>query len=93
MDVDAALAEVRLRVAGRTYSQGQPRFADEVLAEEVEALRAKLHATTQEALRAEKERDELMAATKSAFEKLRNCDYVAARADLVLAMSNVENGD
>ena len=64
-----------------------------VLAEEVEALRAKLHATTQEALRAEKERDELMAATKSAFEKLRNCDYVAARADLVLAMSNVENGD
>lgn len=43
MDVDAALAEVRRRSAGRTRYEGQPPYADEVLAEEVERLRAALH--------------------------------------------------
>jgi uncharacterized Zn finger protein (UPF0148 family) len=42
MDVDAALAEVRRRVAGRTYHEGQPPSVDELLAEEVERLRAAL---------------------------------------------------
>ena len=42
MDVDAALAEVRRRAAGRTRYEGQPPSADEVLAEEVERLRAAL---------------------------------------------------
>ena len=40
MDVDAALAEVRARAAGRTCYEGQPHRADEALAEEVERLRA-----------------------------------------------------
>lgn len=42
MDADAALAEVRSRAAGRTRYEGQPRPVDEVLAEEVERLRAAL---------------------------------------------------
>jgi len=49
MTPDAALAEVRRCVAGRTRYEGQERPADEVLAEEVERLR--------EALREIRDRD------------------------------------
>ena len=43
-----------------------------VLAEEVEALRAKLHAATQEALRAEQERDEWRAAAMAVANEVRH---------------------
>lgn len=43
-----------------------------VLAEEVEALRAKLHAVTQEALRAEQERDEWRAAAMAVANEVRH---------------------
>jgi hypothetical protein len=42
MTPDDALAEVRRRAAGRTRYDGQPRPVDELLAEEVERLRAEL---------------------------------------------------
>jgi hypothetical protein len=42
MTPDDALAEVRRRAAGRTRYEGQEPRADEVLAEEVERLRAAL---------------------------------------------------
>jgi len=49
MTPDDARAEVRRRAAGRTRYEGQEPRADEVLAEEVERLRAALQAINRRA--------------------------------------------